>query len=282
MAKVSSSIAGFVVALLMGSQAFANASVASSTSVMQAPKKDTSNWSGFFYMSRSNSLVDHQDGTNQSAMEYILRANYKLDSFYFLRFQSGYSQNLQDSTFNDFNDSTLALYATPSPVTRYLMMSYNLGLIAPTSRISKEVNSLQTGVKGGLIVMANPNRLISGLNIVGNLTATRNFHEFETNKAGAVNTAWSYVQTLSVSYELPKGFGLSADFTHQNTWSYQNVMKDAFSFSQEVNYQASSLFNLALGHSNGGSIYKPNGVDSNISLVDENSSLIYVALTTIF
>ena len=215
-------------------------------------------------------------------MDYILRANYKINSFYFLRLQSGYSQNLEDSTFDDVNDSSVALYTTPSPVSKYLLMSFNAGAIAPTSKISRDNKGRQGALKTGVTIIGNPNRLIPGLGIAGIITATRNFNEYETTKAGAVNTAWSSVQTLSVSYDLPKGFSLSGEFTHQNTWSYQDVAKESFSFSQEVGYQLTKTFSLSLGHTNGGSIFKPNGTDSNVALVDENSSVIYAALITVF
>jgi hypothetical protein len=52
--------------------------------------------------------------------------------------------------------------------------------------------------------------------------------------------------------------------------------------SQELGYEISPLFAVAIGHTNAGSSLRPNGNDSNVQLVDENTSLIYGSLTVTF
>lgn len=275
---------GFVITALMAAPAFANnnASPTSATSIMQAPKKEGRRWSGFINASRSTNLVNHEDGSQTDAVDYLTRLNLKLTNNYSVRVQGGYSQDLKDSENNDFSNTTISLRRSPFDLNNIFKSTYRIGMIAPTSKDAYKRQNLLTGVTVGTDLIINPDRLISGFEIMGSINLTRNIHQYETALDGAVNTQYSSSQVVSMSYSFESGISISADFTHLNTWSYQNVMRDSFDFSQELGYEINPTFSIAAGHSNSGSSLKPNGTDSNVSLMDENSSIIYASGTIVF
>lgn len=275
---------GLVLTALMAAPVFANnnASVTSPTSVMQAPKKDGRRWSGFISASRSTNLINHEDGTQSDAMDYLARLNLKLTNNFSLRVQGGYSQDMKDAQNDDFSNTSVSLRRSPFDLNNTFKGTYRLGMIAPTSKDAHKRQNLLTGVTVGGDLMINPDRLITGLDIMGGASVTRNIHQYETALDGAVNTQYSSSQMVSVSYSFESGIALSATFTHMNTWSYQDVMRDSFDFSQEIGYDINSSLNIAAGHTNSGSTLRPNGTDSNVKLLDEESSLIYASATFIF
>jgi hypothetical protein len=262
-----------------------NNSTATSSLTMQQPKKDESIFSGFLNTSRSTSMVDHQDGSRQDGLDYLMRVNAKLNQDYALRLQGGYSQDLNYSEKNDFADTTLSLLRTPikiGSIGHYALIGYRAGLSAPTSKASSKGQSLQTAVSAGLTVMANPDRFIKGIEILGGISFGRNIHQYETALDGKVNTQYTSNQTLSVAYGFKYGLSLSGEFIHRNGWSYDGNMKDSFEMSQELGYEMNKTISIALGHTNSGSSLRPNGNESNFQFVDENSSLVYASATLSF
>ncbi len=275
---------GIIATVLLASPAFANnnASVTSSTMVVQPTKKEGRIWSGFVNVSRSTSLYDFQDGTRKDGIDYMTRLNLKLSSDYSVRVQGGYSQDLNYPESNDFSDTSVNLQRAPKEVGQTFLIGYRVGTGIPTSKDSHTRQNLLGSLSTGLNVLINPDRLITGLEVAGGLSAGRNFHQYETALDGRVNTQYSSSQTLSLSYSFQSGISLSAEFIHRNTWSYENVMRTSFEMSQELGYQLNPTWALAVGHSNSGSTLKPNGSDSNIQVMDDNNSLVYGSFTAIF
>jgi len=233
-------------------------------------------------LARSTSLVDFQDGTRKDGMDYLTRFNLKLNKDYNLRLDGGYSQDLKNSDSNDFGDTSLSLVRKPVAVGRTFMMGYSLAAIAPTSKDSHVRQNLQAGTSASLITMINPDRLIPGWAIVSGISFRKNFHQYDTAIDGSVNTAYSSSQSISITYDFPIGITLSGEFAHKNAWTYQNNVKEAFEHTEEVGYAFNKTVSAAVGHTNSGNALKANGQDSNIELVNENTSLIYASTTVAF
>lgn len=276
-------IFGFMTTVLLATFAFANnnASVTSSTTVVQPPKEGRI-WSGLLNVSRSTSLVDFQDGTRKDGMDYLARLNLKINSDYSMRLSGGYSQDLKYPESDDFADTSLSVLKAPTELGKNFLIAYSVAAGLPTSKDSRTRQSLQGSLSGAVTLLVNPDVLMTGFEASGSLSVGRNFHEMETSLDGKVNTQYSSKQTLSLAYGFASGISLSADFMHRNTWSYQDVMRDTFEMSQELGYQFNSMWAVALGHTNTGSSLKPNGTDSNVQIVDENNSLVYLQVTAIF
>ncbi len=281
------SITGFLATLLLATQVLANnASVASSTTVVQDPRHG-SIFSGFIQAARSTSLYDFQDGTRHDGMDYLARFNLKLSKDYTVRLDGGYSQDLNnaqsaDPTANDFADTSLSFVRVPVAVGKLVMLGYKVAAIAPTSKASATLQNMQGAASTGLTAMINPDRLIPGLSIVSAISLRRNFHQYDTAMNGSVNTQYSSSQSISVGYDFTSGISISGEFIHKNGLTYQNNIKESFEHTEELGYAINPTFSVAVGHTNAGSALKPNGVDSNVALINENDSMVYGSLTVAF
>lgn len=279
---------GIIATALVTSSAFANNSnnksknASSTTVTTQAPKKETKVFSGLFNISRSTNLYDFQDGSRKDGMDYMFRLGMVLTEDYSASAQGAYSQDLKDSTYNDVSDISLNVSRKATKLGNYFLLGYRVGAIIPTSKDSHKRQNLITALSTGLNMGVNPERLIQGLSISGSISLGRNIHQYETAIDGRVNSQYTSGQSLSIGYEFNSGVSLSASFVHKNSLSYQNVLRDAFEISQELGYQINPTFAVAIGHSNGGSSLKANGLDSNVELINENSSVVYASGTVLF
>lgn len=248
---------------------------ASSTTVVEK-KEEPPRFSGFLLAARSHSLYDFKDGKKSEGMEYTLRLVARLWAQYSLKVTGVYSDDLRDQERGgQWQDTVAMLGHKPSPLGSYLLFSPLVGLGLPTSKASQDAG-LQASPKLGFVTLINPDKLVPGLTLALNIVASRNIHSYETARSGAVNTAYGLTQNLNAAYEW-KSLSFTLDFVHVNNWSYQNAMRDVFQMTQEIGYNVNKSLALALGHTNGGSTLKADGMTSNVEFIDENSSLVYVA-----
>lgn len=262
--------------------AYANQAVNSSSTLYQRPKKETSIWSGFLHSSRTTGLYDFKDGSRNDSMDYSLRVNASLTPQYFLRMDTGYSQNMKDQELSDFADTSLTLRRIPMKLGRNFIFSYNVGGTAPTSEDSSKRANLKGSVRSGVILAINPSRLIPGLAFTSSASIAKNFHAYETDVTGKVLNEYSSTQSLIASYSFPVGITLSADVTHAVARSYQGTIQNSYLISQDISYGINETFQVSAGHSNSGMALKPNGQDYSIDMYNENTSTVYAALTVIF
>lgn len=273
-------ILSFVLAAFMMPVAFAQESSASSNT--SETQKSEPKVGGMISVSRSSSLYDFNDGTRRDGMDYMAMLNFKLNEKYSVRAQGGYSQDLKYAEAADFSDISVNISRAPIKMGKTLLMGFRLGAGVPTSKDSHIRQNLLTSVSTGLNILINPDRLAPGWEISGSLGFGRNIHQYETALDGRVNTQYSAIQGLAVSYGFESGLSLSANFSYRSTWSYQGVMRNAFEMSQEVGYQFNPKFALSFGHSNSGSALKPNGSEYNIQAFDDNNSIAYASTSLLF
>lgn len=247
----------------------------------QSPQNETQ-VSGLLNVSKSTSLYDFQDGSRKDGLDYEARLIIKFNDKYSLNFIGGYSQDLKNPEGNDFSDTAVSISRSPLSLGKTLLVGYGIGSVLPTAKDTYKNKGLLGSIGPSLSLTVNPDRLITGLSISTAISFGRNFHEYETALDGKVNTQYSSKQSLSLEYAFGSGFAISGLFIHRNTWSYQNVMRDSYEASEEVGYQFTPHFAVALGHTNSGSTLKPNGTESNVQLVGENTSLVYASTTLAF
>lgn len=276
---------GMVAALMVSGPSFAgtkNAAAKSSTTTQAQTPPPAPVVDGFVNVSRSTNLYDFQDGSRQDGMDYTGRMNFNISQNYLIRVDAGYSQNLKDPETSDWNDTSASLRRKPFAISRNLLMGFSVGGVAPTSKdSSKRQNSMGT-MTTGLNFSVNPKALIAGLNILGSLSLSKNFHQYETDINGKVLNQYSSSQSLSVAYNWSMGLSASANFVHRNGLTYQNNIRESFEISEEIGYDITKAISVAVGHSNSGNALKANGTDSNVQFMDENSSIVYTSGTVSF
>lgn len=281
------SLFGVLATLMVSGPSFANnnnnnnAAVNSSTTLVQQSERSPL-FNGFVNAARSTSLYDFQDGSRKDGMDYTGRVNFNLTKNYTVRIDGGYSQDLKDSQNDDWNDTSVSVRRNPFAISRSLLMGLSLGGVAPTSKESYKIKNSMGSMSVGMSLSNNPKALIPGLGIVGTASLSRNFHQYETDINGKVLSQYSSTQSLAVSYDWPVGISASATFVHRNGLTYQNNIRESFEISEELGYEVTKAISIAVGHSNSGNALKANGVDSNVQIVDEDSSIVYASGTVAF
>lgn len=155
-------------------------------------------------------------------------------------------------------------------------------VVLPNDKVT-QYQSLEYGLSQRLRLIMSPKLFFSdklGIDMAANIG--RNFHKYQEAESGAVNNQYSSTQYIEFSWAFSEAIGISANFTHKNTWTYQNVAKEIFDFSQELGLQINENFALAVGHNNNGNVLAADNSSSNVNIEDENNSTIYGSVTVTY
>ena len=241
---------------------------------IQPPAAQTG-FSGSASIARYGSMVDHQDGTRFDSLDttasfaYTFLEKYKLSSLFY------YSYNLKKQD-GDWDDLSLSFAHTPMTLYSRLQVSPALLGTVPMSKDATIRQELKGGIGTGLRFSFLPNTFVGGLDFKFSVSLFRNFFAAETATDGKPNSEYSSVQKGTAIYAYKKA-NASITFIHLNSLTYQNNIKESFMHFTEIGYDFTKAFSASIGHANIGSALKPNGQDSNILFINENTSLLYIS-----
>lgn len=246
----------------------------SKTKKIQA-QTTTTGFSGSVNIAQYGSMIDYQDGTRSDSLDttvsfaYAFSEKYKLGSLFY------YSYNLKKE---DGDWDELLLNFTRAPVPLYSRMQVSPALLGsvPMSKDATLRQEFKGGIGSGLRFSFLPNTFVGGLDFKFSISLFRNFFAAETATDGKPNSEYSSIQKITAMHTY-KNLNSSITFIHLNSLTYQNNIKESFMHFEELSYDFTPAFSLSAGHANIGSALKPNGQDSNILLINENSSLLYVS-----
>jgi len=249
-------------------------------------KKTGSLWSGSLEMARSSSLYDLDDGSKEDGMDYAGALSYAVPTGR-LSSKLSVSQDLNQKTEDTavINDSHLnyshqafQLYED----SRLLKLQWNPAAtsIIPLSKKSQKVEQLKTALitSATLSIDAGDRTNLHGLGVKLTVTAGQNFHEFDTDVNGKILNKYSSNQSISLSYKRGD-FSIGTEYVNKIRWPYIGDSTSSFEFSQSIGYSFYKQWVASLGHTNSASTLKPNGYESNIGLVNEETSLVSIGLT---
>jgi hypothetical protein len=244
------------------------------------------NWTGALTLGRSNSLYLENGNSKAASWDYSGIWGYAWSpSWKSSAAISGY-QDLKDSENSDWAIASLTLSYSGFKLPRTSVAWIpTLSLGVPVSRAQRSA-SFKGSVSTKLQALINPEILFSKKISVGFfLGVNRNIHEFETAASGSVNNQYSSSQGFSLGWNFTDTLAFAFQYTHFNAWTYQGAMKETFSHNQELSYQMSPSWNLALGHSYGDpttSVWKADRQTYNTNLTDEQNSMVYGQATLSF
>jgi len=118
----------------------------------------------------------------------------------------------------------------------------------------------------------------SGLSLTNAMAFTKAFHEFRTKASGPSNIEYALSEALVLSYRFLEKFSVSATGAYAFGWTYAGVLNQSFKVKESLGYQITDVLAAAIGHSNSGRSFLENGVDSNISIFNGESSTVYGSL----
>jgi hypothetical protein len=151
---------------------------------------------------------------------------------------------------------------------------------APTSRVAREDLRLNGSFSlEPRLSYAPENSKFSGFY---HLSLNRNFHEQTLSRGSSPNLEYSYTSILGAEYEvIPKlAFTLMGRYTIGKT--YRNFQREHFSIMETINYQINDELGVEVGHSNSGSAVKPNQRDSNIAVLSDQGSTLFIGANYVF
>lgn len=239
--------------------------------------------SGYFGCSRSTNLVDYKDGSRFDGLDSFYGLRYGLNSDYALGLSSAFSKNLNSLESElSFSDVQLNLSKNAVALGDFLTWNQSLSWTVPTSKDSLQNRSLQSALGMNVNFNLNPKYLFKNLNLSAFVSVNRNFHKYETSLTGQMNNAYSLGKGVNLSYDIMPKLNFTSSFSLRNNWSYYNNRQDYFGINEEINFQIIPHWSMALGHSNNGETLKPDGVNSNIQIMDPNSSMVYTSSTLNF
>lgn len=242
-------------------------------------------FSGSLEISRSSSLYDLKNGNKYDGMDYLLAFNYKFNAGY-VSTKLSYSQDLNDktgenSTINDTNltysHASQEIYNDENSVA--ISWSPSATAIIPLSERSQKVEQLQSAIIGAvsLKILAGERSAMSGAGLSLSLTAGQNFHQYETDPDGNFLNKNSSNQSIAAFYTL-SDFTFTVSYANKIRWPYQGDARYSFDLSEDITYSFLKSWSASIGHTNSGSTLKPNGYDTNVSLVDDDNSIVYLGL----
>ncbi len=243
-----------------------------------APAPAAKPFTGSINISPARTLVDHKDGTTNESLDTTFENAYQINETYKIKSKIIYSQDLKNSTRNDFADADLTLSHSAIPLGSTITMSPLVLGTLPLSKNSRINNKFYGALGGALKWGLASGTLPEGLSITLTTSLSRLFYEADTAVNGTVLNQYSAYQKLVTNYSISK-YSFTFVFNHINSMTFQNNLKEAFVMAEEFEYSASDRISLLLGHANAGSALKANGQDSNIQFFNENSSVVYAGVT---
>lgn len=231
-----------------------------------------------FAVARERSLYDYQDGTLQESNSYELAPSYAW-SLGKTSLLLAYSEDLRapDNNAGDIADIALN-HSLKGWDFSLVKLIPSMTVISPQSKVSRNLKNLETAISLRLTAAIQEERLIPGFSLAAALSLRRNFHRYDTDLEGQPNPQYSSRQSLMVGYAFG-AFSLDSEFHHINSWSYGGRLNEEFEHAEEFTFSATDSLALSLGHTNGGSVFKANGYESNYQLIDDNNSLVYARVS---
>lgn len=259
------------------------------TSTTQAKKTETKETETQFHIAasvtRSTNLIDFQDGSRSDSMDYQVSPSLKM-SIGTLSTSLSYSQDLKDesSTASDIGDIPLKFSFNRTKLdwfeTKQASLGYSLTAVIPASKMSVKKDELKTAISGAVSFSVTP-KDGEGFSYSAGLSVGQNIHAYEEDINGSVLNKYSSNQSIALGYAI-SNWSFDVSFANRTRLTYKNSTKSSFEISEEISYAINDNFGAAIGHSNSGASLKPNGTDTNIDLINENSSVVYASLNVTY
>lgn len=229
------------------------------------------------FSAESGSSMHSEWSTERQAYStFSMAPSYRLNSSFRLSMATSFTKShsgVGDAQF----DNTLVAATYLHKLNDRMNWSLGGGGILPTNPVMKEETSYQGAVR--LNTGVSVADLFRGGFLNYRLTLTRNLHEFSQAANGSFNL--QYAMTNGMDYTQPLGgaFSLTAVLSYTQAWTYVNDERYNFFFSTDLAYQAADKLTLSFGTANSGSALRPNGRDSNIQFLNDETSIFRMGLT---
>ncbi len=284
-------VVSMLASILLASNSFAanvNSSAVSSYTPPREKEVEPSNtYSASVDVSRSTNLYDHQDGSRSDSLDFRFIVGAGFTNGHSLSMVVDYSNDLKDAenTAAGLLDPSLkysfksAKWAWSAPY--ILTFRPAISTVIPMSKGSTKRDELQGSLSGSVAFGIIPDGIYKSdgvWSVLIGLSAGQNFYAYEENINGKVLNKYSSNQSMDISYSIAD-FSFSLSYLHRSRWTYQGNVRESFALGQEIGYSLNDNFAVNVGHSNEGAMIKANGYESNLEVIDENASSVYMGIS---
>ncbi len=204
----------------------------------------------------------------ESSTDFMLAPSYKLSENLTLSARAILSKSNNGPRDTTLANSTLSLGIRGIAVTPQITSLHSVSVVVPTNKEAQKNDRLITSanVSNGLRLQTRFARLDYRLGL------TKNIHEFTINAVGSPNIEYRLAHAVDLTVPLIDRLSLSSAAVYRQGWTYRNFERYGFEWHNDINWDFTETLSMNVGISNDGSALKANGVDSNITAFNPNSS----------
>ncbi len=228
-------------------------------------------------MEYSQKIAVDERGARESSTDYTIFPTYQITKLVSTSMKTLVSQENSGPRQTLMSDTQISLGIKGVQITNELESLHSIGGAIPTSEKSKK-DRFQ-----GNVSITNGLRLTKTQGTIEyKLGLSRNFHEFNINPEGEPNVEYRLSNSISVEVPINEKFSVSTTALYRQGKTYRNFDRGAFEIHADLNYEILKQLSVNLGTSNEGSSLKSNGVDSNITAYNDNSSVTRAGINLVF
>ncbi|MBC7420895.1 MAG: hypothetical protein H7328_09215 [Bdellovibrio sp.] len=219
-----------------------------------------------------------QRGTRDSETNLLLAPSYTINSRLAVSAKGIITKQNSGPKDTTYSNTTVTLSIGGIQLNDQFKTLHSVAGVLPTSQDSQKIDRL----KGGVSIKNGISFDYDKINLKYSIVLSQNFHEFNFNADGDANVQYRLGQSVEVAFFITDRFYITAAGIYRNGVTYGGFDRTAFGIDADLNYDLWKNFSLNLGTSNEGSAYKSNGVDSNISAYNDNTSVVRAGMSYVY
>lgn len=194
-----------------------------------------------------------------------------------LRADLYYGYNLNQPRKSDWGDAIVSLMYDGWKLSVFKFSPYT-SIELPLSKESRENREIILVNNVGLLTALDTKALdIEKLSMSYSIAYGYYTNEYTTRVNGEPATEYKIVQNFKTGYKFdPVSFNLRFQFT--SAYSYEDVVRSGFLFSQSIGYTVNDLLSFSLYHSNRAPLLKDTTYENNLRTFDEETSSVGLSM----
>jgi hypothetical protein len=244
-------------------------------------KSGIDKFSGMLLGTYQQNLYTVNNSAAQTSDSYNTLLSYAATPRLNVGVSAGYQDNLKDSSViagNGFSDTNISLGLTPYKLDSWNFISAKVSDTLPSSKYSSQYQQLQDAVGADIAWALKPTKWFNFLVTAG---VTRYFHEYTTDLGGSVLNPYVFREGGSILFSW-KNLSLRGSLTHLSGLSYNDDFSETYEHTEELSLLLQSHYLVAIGHTNANTWLGPDGLNSNLKLIDQDASQFYGTLGLVF
>ncbi len=231
-----------------------------------------------FGLEMAEKVQKEENSPKENSLSLSIEPLYKLTNLFTASAKIVINQDNFGQHKTTASDGTITLGIEGYDFSPEFKSVHSISTIVPVSDKSKKVDRLQSSLSfANGIVYSGPY-----FSLTYKIGLVRFFHEYTQNAEGSPNIQYRLSNLVDLTVPITSKFSINTVGAYRNGWTYGGFQRFGFIFSGDLNYEFNPKLTANLGISTDGSAVKSNGVDSNITVFDENTSSYRIGLAYLY